>query len=92
MNIGPTVLNKYKDEIPKNAVFIGRPSMWGNPFVIGIDGDRDTVICKYEEWLHSNPAMIHAVKRMLAGKDLVCFCSPNPCHGDVLLSIANSPM
>ena len=26
--------------------------------------------------------------RELHDKDLVCFCKPNPCHGDVLLEAA----
>jgi hypothetical protein len=25
----------------------------------------------------------------LRGKDLVCWCAPKPCHGDVLLRLAN---
>ncbi|WP_245303774.1 DUF4326 domain-containing protein [Pseudorhodoplanes sinuspersici] len=25
----------------------------------------------------------------LEGKDLVCWCSPEACHGDVLLKLAN---
>jgi hypothetical protein len=32
-------------------VYIGRPSIWGNPFVIGRDGDRAEVIGQYEAWL-----------------------------------------
>lgn len=32
-------------------VYIGRPSKWGNPFVIGKDGTREEVIAKYAEWI-----------------------------------------
>lgn len=85
----PKVLNKYKDRIPTNAVYIGRPSKWGNPFVIGKDGTRDEVIEKYKVWLLSQPAKVEAVKRELVGKDLICFCAPKGCHGDVLLKVAN---
>lgn len=86
----PRVLNKYKDSpLPENAVYIGRPSIWGNPFVIGKDGTREEVIEKYSKWLQSNPKMLDAVQRNLAGKDLVCFCAPHACHGDVLLHWAN---
>ena len=42
----PTVFNKYHKP-PSTAVYIGRGSPWGNPFVIGKDGDRDTVCDKY---------------------------------------------
>lgn len=36
----PKVYNKNKDLIPDGAVYVGRPSPFGNPFVIGKDGDR----------------------------------------------------
>ena len=90
VKIMPKVLNKYNDIIPNNAVYIGRPSKWGNPFVIGKDGTRDEVIAKYRLWLFSQPAMIDTAKRELSGKDLVCFCHPKRCHGDVLLELANT--
>lgn len=82
------VLNRYKDKIPADAVYIGRPSKWGNPFVIGKCGNREEVIRKYEESL--TETMIAEIKKELKGKDLVCFCAPKACHGDVLLRIANS--
>jgi hypothetical protein len=85
----PKVLNKYKVGIPEGAVYIGRPSKWGNPFIIGKDGTREEVITKYRVWLLTQPAKVEAVKHELAGKDLVCFCAPKACHGDVLLEVAN---
>ena len=86
----PKVLNIYKDEVPDHAVYIGRPSKWGNPFVVGRDGDRDEVIGKYEAWLQTQPQLVGSIKTELRGRDLVCFCSPKSCHGDVILKIANS--
>lgn len=86
----PKVLNWKTDIIPENAVFIGRPSKWGNPFTIGTDGTREEVIAKYLKWLSSNPQLIASAKIQLAGKDLVCFCSPQACHGDILLEISNA--
>lgn len=71
------------------GVFIGRPSKWGNPFVIGRDGDRGEVIAKFEQWLRNYPALMAAVRSELRGKDLACYCAPKACHGDVLLRIAN---
>jgi hypothetical protein len=87
----PKVLNKYKDGMPTNAVYIGRPSKWGNPFEIGKDGTRNEVILLYQEWITAQPTKIAEAKRELAGKDLICFCSPKSCHGDILLEIANTP-
>lgn len=85
----PKVLNKHKDGIPLGAVYIGRPSKWGNPFVIGKDGTRDAVVMKYKRWLERQPELVEAAKKELSGKDLVCFCAPHACHGDVLIKVAN---
>lgn len=77
------VLNKHRDCIPADAVYIGRGSCWGNPFVIGPDGSRNEVIEKYTYWICDNPALLERLKELI-GKDLVCFCSPKMCHGHVL--------
>ena len=83
------VHNKYHNTAPKNAVYIGRGSPWGNPFIIGKDGTRDEVCDKFEDMLRQNPDCIESIKSSLRGKDLVCFCKPQRCHGDILLKIAN---
>lgn len=70
-------------------VYIGRPTKWGNPFVIGKDGDRNEVISKYREWLNRHPNLIEDAKKELRGRILGCFCAPKACHGDVLAEIAN---
>ena len=66
--------------------YIGRPSKWGNPFVIGKDGDRTTVIAKYEAWIRNQPDLMAALPE-LEGLVLACWCSPQPCHGDVLVKL-----
>jgi hypothetical protein len=71
------------------AVYIGRRSRWGNPFVIGPDGTRAEVIAKYREWLASQPELVEAARQKLAGKNLMCHCTPLPCHGDVLAELVN---
>ncbi len=80
------VLNKHRDVIPPDAVFIGRGSKWGNPFKIGIHGDRDEVIDLYEEWLLGNVELLDQLDELI-GKDLWCFCKPKRCHGDVLIKL-----
>ena len=42
------VWNKREKGIPANAIYVGRPTKWGNRYVIGRDGTRDEVIKKYE--------------------------------------------
>lgn len=67
----------------------GEPGTWGNPFRLNQDGDRETVILKYKEWLLAHPALVERAKKELKGKTLGCWCSPLACHGDVLVEIAN---
>jgi hypothetical protein len=81
--------NKKTDDVPINAVYIGRGSKWGNPFIIGKYGTRKQVIEKYKKFLYSKPKLLEDVKKELKGKDLVCYCAPLSCHGDVLLEEAN---
>lgn len=82
------VLNKKRSGVPVGAIYIGRPSKWGNPFVIGKDGTRDEVIAKYRTYLLRDAQLMAALPE-LRGKDLVCWCAPCACHGDVLLELAN---
>jgi len=85
----PRVLNKRFDSIPKNAVFIGRPSDWGNPFPVTKLCPREISVAKYEIYLLRHPTLIKRARVELRGKDLICFCAPLACHGDVLLRVAN---
>lgn len=91
------VYNKTRRDAPPGAVYIGRPSKWGNPFTHYVGTlalhrvkTRAEAIAMYERYITvHNPDLLEAAKRELKGKDLVCWCSPLPCHGDVLLKIAN---
>lgn len=70
-------------------VYIGRPSKWGNPFTIGIDGTREEVIAKYIDWLYEQPDLLNSLHE-LKGKTLGCWCHPLTCHGDILAELANN--
>ena len=70
-------------------VYIGRPSVFGNPFVIGKDGTREEVIEKYRQYILSHPALLKKIIVELKGKILGCFCHPLPCHGDVIAQICD---
>ena len=87
----PKVLNRKDVSNPPNSVYIGRPSKWANPFIIGKDGTREEVIEKYKNWLLETEWTTGLILDIgeLRGKDLVCWCSPLPCHGDILLELAN---
>jgi hypothetical protein len=86
----PRVYNRRGDEtIPQDAVYVGRPTKWGNPYQIGIHGSRDEVVMKYRRHLERSP-MLLADLHELRGKDLTCWCAPLACHADVLLEKANA--
>jgi Domain of unknown function (DUF4326) len=75
-------------------VVVSRPSRWGNPFVVGVDGDRAECVALYRAALAGGelPFTIADVRRELAGRDLACWCGPvDPCHADVLIEVANRP-
>lgn len=78
---------------PPNSVVVSRPSKWGNPFPIDAKHDRASVVSKYREWITGDDPKAVALRAQLGelcGKDLLCFCPvPGPCHGDVLLELAN---
>jgi hypothetical protein len=82
----PKVWNK-RDHPPKDAVYVGRPSKWGNPFILGVDGDREQVIRRYYQFLTGGDLALTLAE--LRGKDLVCWCAPQACHADILLREAN---
>lgn len=65
------------------AVRIDRGSAYGNPFILGKDGDRDQVCDKYEE--HYLPYKPSIKKELLKGKVLICHCYPERCHGESLI-------
>ncbi len=69
-------------------IYIGRPSKWGNKFIIGKDGTRNEVISKYETWIKTQPDLMAALPE-LKGKVLGCWCNPLKCHGDILIKLAN---
>ena len=69
-------------------VYIGRPSVWGNPYSIGKHGTREEVIEKYREWLSGQWHLLDQLDN-LQGKVLGCHCAPLACHGDILAELAN---
>lgn len=87
-----TVLNKHHGKLPIDAIYIGRGSMWGNPFVIGKHGDRNSVCDQHETYLEGKVTRGEITPQQLAslhGKDLVCYCAPARCHGHTLEKAAD---
>jgi hypothetical protein len=91
--------------MPEDAVYVGRPSRWGNPWVIestkiarhpdGTPWDAEDLTRWYGNYarvMAADPAWLDPLR----GHDLVCWCplvdaegKPVPCHADVLLELAN---
>ncbi len=63
---------------------IGRGSIGGNRFIMGKDGDRNSVCNKYEIELKEKPDLIKRIPE-LKGHVLGCYCAPRRCHGNTLL-------
>lgn len=80
----PLVYNRHHGNAPIDAVYVGRGSPWGNPYVIGKDGTRDEVCNLFEQ-----NVLPHLDVSALTGKSLVCFCMPQRCHATSLLKKAN---
>lgn len=85
------VLNARKVGRQSNErqVYVGRPSKWGNPFVVGRDGSRDEVIAKYRAWIVEQRDLMNSLDE-LRDRDLICCCAPQACHADVLMKLANA--
>jgi len=89
--------NKYKISPDPNYqdIYIGRPSALGNPFAMKSESDRPKVIEQYRQWLWQQiqlkgevyKELIKIAMLVASGKKvrLVCFCSPKPCHGDIII-------
>lgn len=72
-------------------VRIDRRTEWGNPFEIPGDGDRAQVIDSYaHHYLPHKPSLLNRLPE-LKGMALGCWCSPEACHGDVLVELLESP-
>lgn len=74
---------------PSNTLYIGRGTIAGNPFIIGIDGTRDEVCDKYERKIENDPILKAKLIEFCRGRNLLCSCKPKRCHGDYLLRISN---
>jgi len=77
------IVNLNKNEY---TVYIGRGSIWGNPFIIGKDGTRKEVIEKCKQHVMNSPELMKRLHE-LEGETLGCFCKPKLCHGDVLIEL-----
>ena len=89
---GITIVNRRNGRVA--GVYVGRPSVLGNPYVIGPDGSRHDVVDQYRAWLREQYRHDGAVRRALrqltmryltdGALTLICWCAPQPCHAEVI--------
>jgi len=78
--------------MPEGAVYVGRPTKWGNPFKVTAERSRREAVVAYSIWIEmpGQQDLRNAIKSELRGHDLACWCKPgDSCHADALLRIAN---
>ncbi len=68
------------------AVRVDRGSTFGNPFILGADGDRDAVCDAYaNHYVPFKPSILKLIPS-LKGKVLICHCYPERCHAQTLVN------
>jgi uncharacterized protein YeaO (DUF488 family) len=101
-----TVVNKYKHTPTENDVYIGRGSALGNPFTSIKDkttlaqfvcDSREESVESFREYIEEKIASkdkkicdeLNRIYRM-ESVNLVCFCKPKSCHGDIIKKIIDN--
>lgn len=101
-----TVVNKYKHSPTENDVYIGRGSVLGNPFTSIQDRQtkaeficesREESVEMFRDYLFRKIAekdkkicdVLNRIYKM-PEVNLVCFCKPKSCHGDIIREIIES--
>lgn len=70
--------------------YCGRGSLWGNPYVINDQNDRNKVIVEFAKYFYLNEdKFIKDLNRLVDISEkqvveLACFCSPKVCHCDII--------
>lgn len=78
-------------KMPEGAVYVGRPTKWGNPFPVPKNATHEDLVYVVDQFRRWWGGSWEEIQEELRGKDLVCWCALcQPCHADVLLEIANS--
>lgn len=87
------VLNKRHGDLPAGAVYIGRPTKWGNPYTHLTGGtlaqhqvgSREEAVEAYRHWLERTVDVDPTYfDELLDATALVCWCAPASCHGHII--------
>ena len=91
-------LINLKNYLDKDYIYVGRPSIWGNPYSSKPSSLLDTIIVsnkdeslsKYEEYIMNNLNLVDDLIKEMNNKNvtkIACFCYPSRCHADILLKL-----
>lgn len=78
-------------KMPPHTVYVGRPTIFGNPFFVTDKYTPESCVKRFEKWITmESPMILRTAQKLLTGKNLACWCPLNqPCHADVLLKLVN---
>lgn len=95
------VFNRSHHDAPADAVYVGRPTKWGNPWSdkpsrlgdVTLVGSKIEAVARFVEWIMSDTTYTNQLRAdarvALRGKPLECWCAPEDCHAEIWLEIAN---
>jgi hypothetical protein len=93
----PNIYSKRRGSVPypEGAIYVGRPTEWGNPFPAASESQRNSACDQFEAYAVARHAREPWWLLPLKGKHLVCWCKSTPtslvrCHAETLLRLANS--
>lgn len=86
------ILNRHHFKgkpLPHGSVYVGRGTLWGNPFLMGEHGDREEVVDRYCTWLRErieegDPVILTGLAGLGEESSLVCSCAPARCHAECI--------
>jgi hypothetical protein len=62
-------------KLPPNAVYVGRPTIWGNPFAISETVTREKCIRLYRAWISGGTFTEKAIEKII-GQGVKCPAQP----------------
>ena len=74
--------------MPENTKYVGRPTKWGNPYLVDFGNDLKNVLDQYKIHIQNKIDSGLLDLNELIGYDLACWCNINkPCHVDILIDL-----
>lgn len=95
---GLKIYDMMLDVVPPDAVFVGRPMSYVNPYShvkgasLHLTKSAKESVAKYREYVGRALGVGKEARRHLKGKNLSCNCGESVyCHATVVMELANEP-